>query len=148
MLKKRIIYRCMMFLSVLALMAFLYTPAVIYASELETTESVSTEELTEAVTEEADGETGGNGFVNIFVNAWTWLYNLLPQSPFQAIYDSLDIDTTVLSYINWFIPLDNFLTITYAWVACILAYYIFIAIKKFICDVVLDKLGDIIGDLL
>lgn len=63
------------------------------------------------------------------INLIKWLiltiYNILPDSPFQSMVDSLDIDYTYMQYLNWFLPVDIAANMFLAWLDCILVYVVF-----------------------
>lgn len=70
-----------------------------------------------------------------------YLYNTLPNSPFVEALNGIDTETfDFLPYLNWFIPFDIAVTITKAWLACIMGYYIFSLAKKIIFDLIIGKL--------
>lgn len=78
--------------------------------------------------------------IDIIKNLFSRLFDLLPDSPFQSFFG---IDSEVrqyLAYLNWVIPFDLFKDITLAWVGCILAYYVFVFVKKLVIDVVIGKI--------
>jgi len=66
------------------------------------------------------------GSVNGLVAGFCELINvsllLLPQSP--IIYMGENLNSTLLSYINWFIPIGTMLNITTAWCGCMATWYI------------------------
>lgn len=70
----------------------------------------------------------------------TAVLHLLPDSPFQTMFDFID-EFDFLPYLNWFVPFDNALKITYAWASCILAYYMYDTISATIKRFIMDKLG-------
>lgn len=66
------------------------------------------------------------------------IYAILPDSPFQAFFDSLDLD--FVHWLNWFIPFDVCFKMTEVWVAAIAAYYLFSIVKKIVFDLIIGKL--------
>ncbi|MCM1104635.1 MAG: hypothetical protein NC409_11085 [Clostridium sp.] len=54
----------------------------------------------------------------------TWLLGLLPDSWFSQASVSAQI-SEFISYMNFFIPFDAAITITTAWLACIVAYFVY-----------------------
>ena len=68
------------------------------------------------------------------------LINILPNSPFQTTVDGEIYKLEFLPYLNWFIPFDNCLKITRAWLLCIIAYYIFTMTKKTMFNFFLNKI--------
>lgn len=83
---------------------------------------------------------------------WLFLavFNLLPDSPFASTLDMMEVDSSYLQYLNWFLPLDYIGKIMLAWLDCILAYFIFLVVRYIIVKVILGRLNTIIdfGDLL
>lgn len=50
--------------------------------------------------------------------------NLLPTSPFVALEGYRDTQFyEILQMVNWFIPVNTFLSILEAWLPCVLVYY-------------------------
>lgn len=68
------------------------------------------------------------------------IYNILPNSPFQTTVDGEIYKLDFLPYLNWFIPFDNCLKITSAWLLCIVTYYAFTFIKPFLMDKFINKI--------
>lgn len=69
------------------------------------------------------------------------IYDLLPDSPFQAFFtDRLEPLRDILGWINWFVPFDLCFKLTEIWVVCIAAYYLFMLIKKIVFDLIINKL--------
>lgn len=51
----------------------------------------------------------------------SWLCAVLPDSPFKLLdYSPI---ASILPTINYFVPVDFILSVTSAWLACILVYY-------------------------
>lgn len=79
--------------------------------------------------------------LNIFSAFFEKIYDLLPDSPFQAFFaDKMGPLYDMLGWINWFIPFDICFKITEIWVIAISAYYLFMLIKKIVFDLILSKL--------
>lgn len=68
------------------------------------------------------------------------LYSILPASPIQPVLSDMEMSADVLGWINWFIPFDNARLITLAWLSCIIAYYVYVMVKKIIMDYIINKL--------
>lgn len=68
------------------------------------------------------------------------LYAILPTSPVQEAITGINMDADILAYLNWFIPFDNARDITLVWLNCILAYYVFMLVKKIVMDYIIGKL--------
>lgn len=68
-------------------------------------------------------------FVVYLVNLLIWLVcgivnlivSILPDSPFSNI-DFMIENQKYLSYLNWLIPIDTILNITFAWCGCLIVY--------------------------
>ena len=75
------------------------------------------------------------------------IFSLLPDSPFQAMCDSVIFDKDFLPFLNWYIPFDICATMTLAWLSCVLTYYTFVMVKKIIYDFIINKIleGIIVG---
>ncbi|MCX4341832.1 MAG: hypothetical protein OSJ72_19675 [Lachnospiraceae bacterium] len=79
--------------------------------------------------------------LNILSAFFEKIYDLLPDSPFQAFFaDKMGPLYDMLGWINWFIPFDICFKITEIWVIAISAYYLFMLIKKIVFDLILKKL--------
>lgn len=78
------------------------------------------------------------------------IFNLLPDSPFSNMLDMMEVDSSYLQYLNWFLPFDYIGNIMLAWIDCMVAYFIFLLIKWIIFNVILSKITSIgkIGDLI
>lgn len=68
------------------------------------------------------------------------LYAILPSSPIQKALTEAEMDADILGWLNWLIPFDNARTITLLWLDCIIAYYIFVLVKKIVMDYIIGKL--------
>ena len=58
------------------------------------------------------------------------LYALLPSSPFQAIQNSEF--SSLLSQINYFIPVYEFVSIMQLWLVCIAVFYLYSMFARWI----------------
>lgn len=65
------------------------------------------------------------------------IYDVLPDSPFQTFFGSVDFD--FLGWLNWFIPFDLCFKITEAWVSAIAAYYLYSIVRRVAFDLILKK---------
>lgn len=68
------------------------------------------------------------------------IFSLLPDSPFQAMCDSVIFDKDFLPFLNWYIPFDICATMTLSWLTCVLSYYTFVMVKKIVYDFILNKI--------
>ncbi len=57
--------------------------------------------------------------------------SFLPDSPFQGFLDGLE-KVPYLAYLNWFIPIGDFLKILGVWCAAIGIFYIVSVILRFV----------------
>lgn len=60
------------------------------------------------------------------------VFNLLPNSPFQQMFDSLMLDWDFMEYLTWFLPFDICANMMLAWLDCMLVYYVFMLTKKIV----------------
>lgn len=63
-------------------------------------------------------------------NLLSFLCVVLPDSPFQALSNSPIGE--YLGIINYFVPIDFMLNVTTAWLACILVYYGFSILMRWV----------------
>lgn len=78
--------------------------------------------------------------IKLITSILTAVMNILPDSPFQTLFDS-GVELGFLPYLNWFVPFDNFLKVTRVWVSAILAYYTYDMVSSVIRKLIVDKLG-------
>jgi hypothetical protein len=55
----------------------------------------------------------------------------LPKSPFTAFTDKMG-SLPVLGYLNYFVPIDQMISIGEAWIAAIVTYYLYSSILRFV----------------
>lgn len=67
-------------------------------------------------------------------------YGLLPDSPFQALFQDKGPLGEMLGWVNWLIPFDLCFKVTEAWVIGIAAYYLFQIVRRVLFDLILKKL--------
>ena len=74
--------------------------------------------------------------IGIFFDILDVLISILPSAPFRVMLsqlaDSSGMD--VLGYINYFIPFKFCATCMNAWLACVLAYYVYKYLRQAITD--------------
>lgn len=68
------------------------------------------------------------------------IFEILPDSPFRAMFDELMIEFDFLPFLNWFLPFDICANMMLAWLDCILIYYFFVMVKKIVWDLIMSKL--------
>lgn len=71
-----------------------------------------------------------NSLWDIITDAMTWVVNLLPDSPFQAISNS-DVSEFMVG-LNWIFPITEILAIMQLWTSAIMVFYIYQAILRWI----------------
>lgn len=64
-----------------------------------------------------------NGAIESIANFFNLILSFLPKSPFHYL-DSSGIKE-FLSYLNWFIPVDNLIVIGELWLSSIAVFYIY-----------------------
>ena len=64
---------------------------------------------------------------------------MLPSSPFRGMFDSASVDSSFLATLNWFLPFDTCANMMLTWLDCVMAYYVFVIVKKLLFDVILSK---------
>ena len=74
--------------------------------------------------------------IGIFFDIPDVLISILPSAPFRVMLsqlaDSSGMD--VLGYVNYFIPFKFCATCMNAWLACVLAYYVYKYLRQAITD--------------
>lgn len=74
--------------------------------------------------------------IGIFFDILDVLISILPSAPFRVMLshlaDSSGMD--VLGYVNYFIPFKFCATCMNAWLACVLAYYVYKYLRQAITD--------------
>lgn len=74
--------------------------------------------------------------IGIFFDILDILISILPSAPFRVMLsqlaDSSGMD--VLGYVNYFIPFKFCATCMNAWLACVLAYYVYKYLRQAITD--------------
>lgn len=71
---------------------------------------------------------------NLFNSISNSLIQVLPLSPFKGIVYNLESSEVqeILSYLNWFIPINEMINILSAWLAAITLYYLYVVILRWI----------------
>jgi hypothetical protein len=77
--------------------------------------------------------------LNILLIVITAIFNILPDDPFKTIVDGVIYDLDFLPTLNWFLPFDVCANLTLAWLDCLLAYYLFVLIKKLVVDIIIPR---------
>lgn len=64
------------------------------------------------------------------MNALTWVIELLPNSPFQAINTS-EV-SSFMGTLNWFIPIDKMVAELELWLSCVVIFYVYQIILRWV----------------
>ncbi len=73
---------------------------------------------------------------NFFIQLANLIFSVFPDCPFES-YINATTDIEVLQYLNWFIPISDFIAIGQAWLVAIgifYAYQVFARWAKVIAD--------------
>lgn len=68
------------------------------------------------------------------------IFNILPDSPFNAMVEELELERDFMQYLNWFIPLDIAGNMLLAWCDCLLVYLVFFIVWKIVTLLISIKL--------
>lgn len=68
------------------------------------------------------------------------VYEILPTSPFRGMFESASVDSSFLAALNWFLPFDTCANMMLTWLDCVVAYYVFVIVKKLLFDVILSNI--------
>lgn len=75
------------------------------------------------------------------INVIIWLFaavlklvlSILPNSPFLSLSSTYDISVgKYMPYLSWFLPIKSMLGILIAWLGCMLIYYIYSVVMRWI----------------
>jgi len=74
--------------------------------------------------------------IGIFFDILDVLISILPSAPFRVMLSQLTDSSgmDVLGYVNYFIPFKFCATCMNAWLACVLAYYVYKYLRQAITD--------------
>lgn len=74
--------------------------------------------------------------IGIFFDILDVLISILPSAPFRVMLSQLADSSgmNVLGYVNYFIPFKFCATCMNAWLACVLAYYVYKYLRQAITD--------------
>lgn len=71
-----------------------------------------------------------SGLMGSLMGALTWVINLLPNSPFQTL-NNADVNT-FMGTLNWFLPLDKILAELELWLTCVVVFYMYQIILRWV----------------
>ena len=72
-----------------------------------------------------------NAIADVLNSILSAIFVFLPKSPFTEHITEI-ADNEVLQYLNWFIPIADFITITAVWLSAIALYYAYQIILRWI----------------
>ncbi len=75
------------------------------------------------------------------------VFELLPDDPFREVIDGIVYDVDFLPTLNWFVPFDICSTMLLGWLDCMVAYYVFIVVKKIVMDYIIGLAKNLTGAL-
>lgn len=63
-----------------------------------------------------------------------WIYSILPLDPFIHYIEALNSEGIQqgLKWLNWFVPLGDFIDILRTWVLCVASYYVFTVVLRWL----------------
>lgn len=71
-----------------------------------------------------------DSIVTNLINALTWVIELLPDSPFQAISNS-EVNE-FLGTLNWFIPMDLIVAELELWLTAVVIFYMYQIVLRWV----------------
>lgn len=72
-----------------------------------------------------------NGIAGVINQVLSVVFFFLPLSPFKQYWTAL-ADNEVIQYMNWFIPVGEFIAITVTWLAAIAVFYAYQVILRWL----------------
>lgn len=72
-----------------------------------------------------------NGIAGVINQILSVVFFFLPLSPFKQSWTAL-ADNEVIQYMNWFIPVGEFIAITVTWLAAIAVFYAYQVILRWL----------------
>lgn len=63
-----------------------------------------------------------NGIADVLNSLLSVVFFFLPPSPFKGFWNGL-ANNEVIQYMNWFVPVGDFIAITAVWLAAIAVFY-------------------------
>lgn len=74
-----------------------------------------------------------NTVIWLFAKVLSLIFDLLPNSPFLNITTLYDRSVgNYMGYLSWFIPIKQILGVTVAWLSCMLVYYVYSVVMRWI----------------
>lgn len=70
--------------------------------------------------------------VNWLQNALSWVFQFLPDSPFQSFLASNTAISDYLGYIAYFVDVSFMVNVLDAWLGVIAVYYIYMAVLRWV----------------
>lgn len=74
-----------------------------------------------------------NTIIWLFASVLNLVLSILPNSPFLDLSRTYDISVAkYMPYLSWFLPIKSMLGILIAWLGCMLIYYIYSVVMRWI----------------
>lgn len=74
-----------------------------------------------------------NTVIWLFAKVLSLIFGLLPNSPFLTVSTAYDLSIgKYMSYLAWLIPIKSILGILFAWLGCMLVYYVYSVVMRWI----------------
>lgn len=72
-----------------------------------------------------------NGIGGVINSLLSFVFSFLPPSPFKGMFEVM-IDNEILQYLNWFVPIGDFITILSVWLGAIIVFYSYQIVLRWI----------------
>lgn len=72
-----------------------------------------------------------NGVANVINAILSVVFYFLPVSPFKGFWQGM-ANNEVIQYMNWFIPVGDFVVITGVWLSAIIVFYAYQIILRWV----------------
>lgn len=72
-----------------------------------------------------------NTLKNFLINTINVFLAILPDCPFEK-YIAATVDNETLQYVNWFIPIDDFIVIGETWLVAIGIFYLYQVVLRWL----------------
>ena len=72
-----------------------------------------------------------NGIGGVVNSLLSFVFSFLPTSPFKGMFEVM-VDNEILQYLNWFVPIGDFITILSVWLGAIVVFYSYQIVLRWI----------------
>lgn len=74
-----------------------------------------------------------NTVIWLFASVLNLIFSFLPNSPFLNLISTYDMSVSkYMGYLAWFVPIKSMLGILITWLGCMLVYYIYSVVMRWI----------------